>query len=641
MAGLGDILGNVAKVAGLAAIDASIGSSNRKAIGSTASQILGSKSRGGEGGGQKKAPTQSSTPNFNSVGGGLPPNASLLQILQDTSRVDRETLQAVRLQTAKMDEINDTLDGIKYGVENLEKQITRNEDRKAARARAAMSGSGGKGGAGSSGGGLLDLLLEGGEGILGALGLKKVLSSSKPKTPKTGEPEARSRLVEPEVADKALAETAEKGAAETTGKVGAEAATKLGSEALGKTIPILGDILMGYLQYRESGSVGEGISAGLGSLAGRIGGGFVGTAAGPVGTVAGEIGGSIAGAEGGAALYRLMSGTGQVVDKSKIVDADSLVISARDMVFEAEKFDIKSLQGLTDNQSGVYGGTATDDYSSIVRTAASGVGGVGSGRALGGQDTVSGDIVASGSPSPAIGALQSTSGGEGGVGSGRMVGGQDTVAGDTTTSNSKLDGVTPAAKDLFNKVSSSFGGAISISSGLRDEGSNARAGGAKNSAHLRGNALDAHFAADIPSTLKFIKIASESGAGGIGVYKPGSVHIDVEGRRGWGPSYHKDSIPSWAKDIMDAHMSGTMSSYQLSGTGSKTGSDISSMSKNVAAAADSSSTVVVTDQPRGGGASTDMSSTGPSIQAGVVPEARPPVNYWEIYDMHPHETDRR
>jgi hypothetical protein len=641
MAGLGDILGNIAKLAGKAAVDSTIGSKNRAAISSLGQDIFG---RGSSSSSQRKA--QSTNPTFKSAGGSLPPNASLSQILMDTNRIDRDTLQAVRLQTAKMDEINDTLDGVKYGIENLEKQVIRNEERRA-RAQSAANAAAMKSSAGSSKS-ILDLLMGGGEGLLAGLGLKKTASALKGKKPKlkAPEPDARSRLIEPELADTAIAETAEKGVVEGVEEgVAGTIAKKSASRVVAEAIPILGDVLIGALHAYESGSVGEGIAAGFGSFGGRIVGAAGGTlAAGPAGTVVGEMGGAIVGSESAAALYhnlfnRAPSASGQVIDKSKLIDANSLSITARDMVFEAEKFDFK-VPGLSvANGGGNYGGEVSDDSVTRSEATTGGAGGVGSGFRIGGQDTVPGDVVAQSAPTSGTLVSQMTKGGEGGVGSGFRVGGQDFAAGDVTNSNAKLNGVSDGVKSLYEKVSSSFGGAISISSGKRDEGSNARAGGAKNSAHLRGNALDAHFAADIPSTLKFIKLASEAGAGGIGVYRPGSVHIDVEGRRGWGPSYHKESIPDWAKDIMDAHMSGTMSSYKLAGTAATTGSDISDKSKTVAQNAENNAAPAVSPQPSGGGASSDRSSSGPSIQAGAVPDARPPVSYRELYDHH--ETDRR
>ena len=109
--------------------------------------------------------------------------------------------------------------------------------------------------------------------------------------------------------------------------------------------------------------------------------------------------------------------------------------------------------------------------------------------------------------------------------------------------------------ELSNKVKGDFGD-FKITSGFRDPIHNAAVGGAKNSAHTRGNAIDVSFASDIPTTLKFIDAASKAGAGGIGVYRPGSVHIDTEGRRAWGPDYHFGSLPQWAMPAIQKHLYG-------------------------------------------------------------------------------------
>ena len=110
-----------------------------------------------------------------------------------------------------------------------------------------------------------------------------------------------------EVAEKGTVEVAGKGALNTLGSIATGAAKGAGKLGL-KAIPIIGDVAIGALQAAESGSIGEGIAAGLGSFGGRIAGGAAGSVVGPVGTVVGEVGGSIAGAEGAAALYRWFSG---------------------------------------------------------------------------------------------------------------------------------------------------------------------------------------------------------------------------------------------------------------------------------------------------------------------------------------------
>jgi hypothetical protein len=111
--------------------------------------------------------------------------------------------------------------------------------------------------------------------------------------------------------------------------------------------------------------------------------------------------------------------------------------------------------------------------------------------------------------------------------------------------------------DLANKletIKNEYGKPFKIISTLRDPKHNADVGGAKNSAHLRGNAVDIKLGDRTKEdTLRFIEIASKNGIGGIGVYKPGSVHLDVESRRAWGPTQHRGSVPSWAETTIKAH----------------------------------------------------------------------------------------
>jgi hypothetical protein len=121
-------------------------------------------------------------------------------------------------------------------------------------------------------------------------------------------------------------------------------------------------------------------------------------------------------------------------------------------------------------------------------------------------------------------------------------------------------GVDPRIKkDIAQKVQqieSAFGKKLTVTSGFRDPQRNAAAGGAKNSAHTRANAVDIRFQGNEEDTNKLIEAASAAGIGGIGVYRPGWVHLDVESKRVWGPDFSARSIPEWSKDTLQAHMTG-------------------------------------------------------------------------------------
>lgn len=128
--------------------------------------------------------------------------------------------------------------------------------------------------------------------------------------------------------------------------------------------------------------------------------------------------------------------------------------------------------------------------------------------------------------------------------------------GDEGHGQGKLSGVNKSILDKFDQIKSMVGTPLTVTSGFRDPAHNAAVGGAKNSAHTRGNAVDVTFSGGIPETLKLIEAASKAGIGGIGVYRPGVLHFDTEAKRAWGPSYHSDSIPDWARGAISKHLGG-------------------------------------------------------------------------------------
>ena len=119
-------------------------------------------------------------------------------------------------------------------------------------------------------------------------------------------------------------------------------------------------------------------------------------------------------------------------------------------------------------------------------------------------------------------------------------------------------GVDPRIKEgiasKVKKIESDVGKPLLVTSGFRDPQRNAAAGGARNSAHTRANAVDIRFSGSVEDTVKFIEEASAEGVGGIGVYGPGRVHLDTESKRVWGPDFTARSIPEWAKPALEAHM---------------------------------------------------------------------------------------
>jgi uncharacterized protein YcbK (DUF882 family) len=126
-------------------------------------------------------------------------------------------------------------------------------------------------------------------------------------------------------------------------------------------------------------------------------------------------------------------------------------------------------------------------------------------------------------------------------------------------SNNMMSGVDSKLVSIFNNIEKEFGSPLPIKSGARDKNTNAAAGGAKNSAHLRGKAIDIKFnTPNKPAIKKLITLATKYGILGVGVYRDGEdLHLDIDetlGRRAWGPTYSSDSIPDWARTEVNLHL---------------------------------------------------------------------------------------
>ena len=116
--------------------------------------------------------------------------------------------------------------------------------------------------------------------------------------------------------------------------------------------------------------------------------------------------------------------------------------------------------------------------------------------------------------------------------------------------------VQPDVMNRFQVFQDAFGASVPIMSGYRDPSRNAKAGGAKKSQHMHGNALDLDVSGMPESErVRLIEEASAAGFTGIGVYA-NSIHIDTGSRRVWGPSHGKESVPAWAQGAIGKHLSG-------------------------------------------------------------------------------------
>lgn len=117
-----------------------------------------------------------------------------------------------------------------------------------------------------------------------------------------------------------------------------------------------------------------------------------------------------------------------------------------------------------------------------------------------------------------------------------------------------MSGLNPVVLSKWERVQGILGYQVPVVSAYRDPKKNAKAGGAKKSQHMHGNAIDLdvrHMSK--AERIRVIEVASALGFKGIGVYE-NSIHLDVGGRRVWGPTHHGDSIPAWAKSTIATHM---------------------------------------------------------------------------------------
>jgi hypothetical protein len=185
--------------------------------------------------------------------------------------------------------------------------------------------------------------------------------------------------------------------------------------------------------------------------------------------------------------------------------------------------------------------------------------------------------------------------------------------------------INPGIADKTKEIQSAFGKKLTVTSGFRDPARNARVGGAGGSKHLTADAVDVQFPGNQQETIDFIKVASEKGAGGIGVYRPGFLHIDTGAKRVWGPDYKATSIPDWAKPALDEHM-GKPASKAGGGAaagGGETASPMPGGQQQAAAPAASPSAPAATPEPSMPSSGAAMSSASVADETASRPTAGP------------------
>jgi hypothetical protein len=130
------------------------------------------------------------------------------------------------------------------------------------------------------------------------------------------------------------------------------------------------------------------------------------------------------------------------------------------------------------------------------------------------------------------------------------------------TQRTMPDGLSPRAQALFQALSGNRElPGVNVISGFRDPARNAAVGGARNSQHTQGNALDldvSNWTDDQKALL--LRTATAAGARGIGIYPSGrSIHVDVRDTPAlWGlnpagayAGMSASEAPPWARPIVE------------------------------------------------------------------------------------------
>jgi hypothetical protein len=144
----------------------------------------------------------------------------------------------------------------------------------------------------------------------------------------------------------------------------------------------------------------------------------------------------------------------------------------------------------------------------------------------------------------------------------------DVPAGDFTVQGGRCDSewlswpsgasayVKPEVCENASQLAQILGRRLYISSGYRDPETNRRVGGARNSYHLRGEALDIGMAGTTwEQRLQFVRAAYAAGFRGIGLYFPSRdggefIHVDIGPQRHWGPTGYPASQYDAAKPTL-------------------------------------------------------------------------------------------
>jgi hypothetical protein len=146
-----------------------------------------------------------------------------------------------------------------------------------------------------------------------------------------------------------------------------------------------------------------------------------------------------------------------------------------------------------------------------------------------------------------------------------------------TLSSFDTTGLAPSAVSMVGKMNDMGFGSLGVNSGYRSAAQNQRAGGASQSKHMSGLAIDvATRGLSDTAKSKALDAALSAGAKGIGLYSSGNMHFDTRGTPAfWGPMGYSNpgatyadkiaNMPAWARDDLTALVDAGEFGYLSSG----------------------------------------------------------------------------
>jgi len=112
--------------------------------------------------------------------------------------------------------------------------------------------------------------------------------------------------------------------------------------------------------------------------------------------------------------------------------------------------------------------------------------------------------------------------------------------------------IKPELRDILQSVASTLGVTLNITSAYRTPAYNESVGGASNSQHVQGNACDiSQNGWSTSDRANLIQVAAAAGIQGFGIYNS-FTHVDIGGKRAWGNSGSRTSLPRypWAQAVL-------------------------------------------------------------------------------------------